>query len=88
MKPDLFRLLKQGSILTWKVLAILGGAVAAWLQSDTEEEPESGPTPEIFPWDASRANDPEYIEEAAKTGVAWLYDGSYKPERSFGDFHS
>lgn len=88
MKPDLFRLIKQGSILTWKVAAILGGAVAAWLQSDTDEESEAGPTPEIFPWDASRVADPEYIDAAAKQGIAWDYDGEYRPERIYGDFRS
>lgn len=88
MKPDLFSLIKHGAILTWKVVAILGGPIAAWLQSDSEGEPEHEPDPDVLPWDASRATDPEYIAAAVKQNVFWEHDGTYRPERVYGDFRS
>ena len=87
MKPDLFRLIKHGSILTWKVVAIFGGAVATtWLQTETDEEPDTAN--ETYPWDASRAADAKYLEDATAAGIAWNYYGSSKPDETDWDFTS
>ena len=87
MKPDLFRLLKHGSILMWKVVAILGGAVVARFRSDTDGV-DAEPSDDVYPWDASRADEAKYLDDATAAGIAWNYYGSSQADKTDWDFTS
>ena len=61
MKPDLFRLIKHGSILTWKVVAIVGGALIGIMHRVLGSEPEiqeDSEEPAMYSMDPTRGLDP------------------------------
>ena len=61
MKPNLFRLIKHGSILTWKVTAIVGvgliGIMHRVLGSEAEIQDDSE-EPAMYSMDPARGLDP------------------------------
>ena len=78
MDKFIIRLAKQSVIFTWKVTTIILSAIFG-VESDSKKS-DNSPESEVYPWDASRAADPKYYDDANAAGIAWNYYNLSKPD--------
>ena len=79
MDKFIIRLAKQSVIFTWKVVTIILSVIFGF-ESDQSKNSADVPEPDVYPWDASRAADPKYYDDANAAGIAWNYYNSSKPD--------